>query len=84
MLMNLESRAIITEDIGRQILATGKRISPAELCRQVDEMTADDLQRVATAMLNTPLTVAVHGDTTQVPGYDAMAQRIGQQAQLSR
>jgi hypothetical protein len=35
MMMNLESRDIVMEDIGRQILATGKRVSPDELCRQV-------------------------------------------------
>ena len=77
MLMNLESRDIITEDIGRQILATGKRIPPAELCRQVDAMTAADLQRVARSMLNTPLTLAAYGDTQATPKFDAVQQHFG-------
>ena len=77
MMMNLESRDIVMEDIGRQILATGKRVSPDELCRQVDAMTGGDLQRVAKNMLNTPLTLAAYGDTSKMPKYSAVNQHFG-------
>lgn len=32
LMMNLESRPVIFEDVGRQVLATGKRKLPHELC----------------------------------------------------
>lgn len=32
LMMNLESRPVIFEDVGRQVLSTGKRKLPHELC----------------------------------------------------
>ena len=72
MLMNLESRAIVMEDLGRQILANGKHVSAAELCTQVDAMTADDMMRVAKQMLSTEISVVAHGDTKKMPPLDVL------------
>lgn len=58
-------------------MATGKRVPPAELCRQVDAMTADDLQRVAGDLINTQLTLAAYGDTTKLPKYDVISTYFG-------
>ena len=73
MLMNLESRAIVMEDLGRQILANGKHVSAAELCKQVDAMTADDMARVAKEMLSKGVSVVSHGDTMKMPGLDVLS-----------
>ena len=35
LMMNLESRPVIFEDVGRQILATGERKSPLYLCDMI-------------------------------------------------
>ena len=35
LMMNLESRPVIFEDVGRQILATGERKSPQALCDMI-------------------------------------------------
>lgn len=37
LMMNLESRPVIFEDVGRQVLATGKRKLPHELCHLISE-----------------------------------------------
>lgn len=43
--MNLESRAVVLEDIGRQLLMSGKILSGNELCAKVDTVTAADIER---------------------------------------
>lgn len=37
LMMNLESRPVIFEDVGRQVLATGHRKLPHELCALVSK-----------------------------------------------
>lgn len=40
LMMNLESRPVIFEDVGRQVLATGSRKLPHELCGLIREYRA--------------------------------------------
>lgn len=40
LMMNLESRPVIFEDVGRQVLSTGKRKLPHELCTLISEYWA--------------------------------------------
>lgn len=37
LMMNLESRPVIFEDVGRQVLSTGKRKLPHELCELISK-----------------------------------------------
>jgi processing peptidase subunit alpha len=76
LLMNLESRPVLFEDIGRQTLVYGHHIPPAELVKQIGAVTAADLTAVATKMLKTPPSIAVYGDTTAVPRYDLVAKQF--------
>lgn len=39
LMMNLESRPVIFEDVGRQVLATRSRKLPHELCTLIREFT---------------------------------------------
>merc|ERR1712137_811878 len=73
LLMNLESRPILFEDVGRQVLTYGARTPPEELVAQIDAVTAADLINVSKALLKTPPSIAVYGDTTSVPRYDQIA-----------
>lgn len=77
LLMNLESRPVLFEDIGRQVLTYGARTDPAELVAQIEAVTAADLNAAAAAMLKTPPSVVVYGDTTSVPRYDLIAKQFG-------
>jgi processing peptidase subunit alpha len=77
LLMNLESRPVLFEDIGRQVLTYGARTPPEELVLQIEAVTATDLINVSKAMLKTPPSIAVYGDTTSVPRYDQIASQFG-------
>jgi len=76
LLMNLESRPILFEDIGRQVLTYGTRAEPAELVAKIEKVTAADLNKVATDLLKSPPSIVVHGDTTSVPRYDLIAKAL--------
>lgn len=47
LLMNLESRLVELEDLGRQVQVHGKKIGVKEMCAQIDALTVEDLRRVA-------------------------------------
>ena len=76
LLMNLEQRSVLFEDIGRQVLTYGARTAPAELVAQISAVTSDDIGRVASSLLKSPPSVVVVGDTTSVPRYDQVAKML--------
>ncbi|KAI9827823.1 MAG: Mitochondrial-processing peptidase subunit alpha [Thelocarpon impressellum] len=47
LLMNLESRMVELEDLGRQVQVHGRKVGVKEMCRKIDELTVPDLRRVA-------------------------------------
>ncbi|KAI8118961.1 hypothetical protein FF38_10215 [Lucilia cuprina] len=67
LLMNLESRPVVFEDVGRQVLATGHRKRPEHFINEIDKITAADIQRVAKRILATPVSLAARGDIASLP-----------------
>ena len=67
LLMNLEARPVMFEDIGRQVLSSGQRRPPQFFIDCIDKVTADDIVRVARDMLRTRASVAALGDLGQLP-----------------
>lgn len=51
LLMNLESRMVELEDLGRQVQVHGHKIGVKEMCAKIDALTVKDLRRVAKAVL---------------------------------
>ena len=47
LLMNLESRLVELEDLGRQVQVHGRKVGVKEMCDKIDALTVDDLRRVA-------------------------------------
>lgn len=47
LLMNLESRMVELEDLGRQVQVHGHKIGVKEMCQKIDELTVADLRKVA-------------------------------------
>ncbi|ETW09190.1 hypothetical protein H310_01616 [Aphanomyces invadans] len=78
VLMNLESRMILYEDIGRQLLTYGERESPDVICAKVDAVTAADLQRVVREAMEHKPSLVYMGKLTDFPSYDNVAQAIHQ------
>mmetsp|Transcript_8331 Transcript_8331/g.10012 ORF Transcript_8331/g.10012 Transcript_8331/m.10012 type:complete len:481 (-) Transcript_8331:131-1573(-) len=76
MLMKLESRQVLFEDIGRQILTYGKRESPAELCARVDQVTPEGIQKAAKKALSSAVTVAAFGNNSAIPTYEEIAKKF--------
>ncbi|CAN0247784.1 unnamed protein product [Lampetra planeri] len=76
LMMNLESRPVIFEDVGRQVLSTGQRKLPHELCTMIEAVTAQDVQRVARRMLSGKPAVAALGDLSELPPYEHIQQAL--------
>ncbi|KAH5763533.1 hypothetical protein HBI16_167260 [Parastagonospora nodorum] len=47
LLMNLESRMVELEDLGRQVQVHGRKVGVREMCRKIEAVTVEDLRRVA-------------------------------------
>ncbi|KAK4747139.1 hypothetical protein SAY87_026176 [Trapa incisa] len=76
VLMNLESRMIVAEDIGRQILTFGERKPVEHFLNDVDKITLEDITTVARRFLSSPLTMASYGDVANVPTYDSVSRKF--------
>jgi len=76
VLMNLESRAVVAEDIGRQVLTYGARKAPAEFVAEVEKLTAADMAAAVAKLLKTPPTFVASGDLAALPRADAIAKRF--------
>lgn len=47
LLMNLESRMVELEDLGRQVQVHGRKVPVLEMVRKIEQLTVNDLRRVA-------------------------------------
>eukprot|EP00935_MAST-01C_sp_MAST-1C-sp1_P002885 g2885.t1 len=73
VLMNLESRSILFEDIGRQILTYGERESAESICEKIDAVTVDDIMRVGQRAISSVPTIVSYGNLRHMPDYDLVA-----------
>lgn len=74
--LNLELRPIVFEDIARQVLSTGFRRQPKQLIEKIENVTEEDIKRVASKMLATRPTVACLGNLKNLPTYDYIVSKI--------
>ncbi|KAI5001647.1 hypothetical protein ZWY2020_026297 [Hordeum vulgare] len=70
VLMNLESRVIVAEDIGRQLLTYGCRKPIDHFLQCMDELTLDDVTAFSKMLLSSQPTMASYGDVDKVPPYE--------------
>ena len=47
LLMNLESKIVELEDLGRQVLLHGRKVPIEEMVQNIEKLTVDDIKRVA-------------------------------------
>lgn len=52
LLMNLESRMTVLEDLAKQAQVYGKKISALEMCKEIEKLKVADIRRVAKRVLN--------------------------------
>ena len=73
VLTQLESRLVLFEDIGRQVLTYGKREGIAETCKRIDNVSKDDILRTARkALSSAPSISSVGDDISKVPSFDEL------------
>lgn len=77
LLLSLDDTTAIVEDMGRQIVTTGKRLSPEEVFEQVDKITKDDIVMWANYRLkDKPVSIVALGNTASVPSVDYIEQKL--------
>lgn len=89
VMMNLEQRGLLAEDIGRQVLSHGKRLDPAELVRRIQAVTPADISRVMRSALAHPPAFAAVGEADTLLPYDRICgffdnARAGSMSAMSR
>jgi len=71
VLMQMDGTTAICEDIGRQVLTHGRRLSAAEVFMRIDTITPDDVMRVVREHCEDVCpTVACVGQTLNMPDYN--------------
>lgn len=74
--MNLEMRAVMMEDIGRQLILSGKVGTAQEFGKMVDAVTIEDLRQTLWTCLRTNPTVVAYGAIEKVPTYESIRERL--------
>eukprot|EP00557_Chaetoceros_sp_GSL56_P011641 CAMPEP_0176476594 /NCGR_PEP_ID=MMETSP0200_2-20121128/138_1 /TAXON_ID=947934 /ORGANISM="Chaetoceros sp., Strain GSL56" /LENGTH=480 /DNA_ID=CAMNT_0017872279 /DNA_START=191 /DNA_END=1633 /DNA_ORIENTATION=+ len=71
MLMGLDGNANVAEDIGRQLLTYGRRMTPAEIFSRIDAITVDDIKATAGKVINDKdHALAAVGGIHELPDYN--------------
>lgn len=76
ILMNLESRMVVSEDIGRQILTYGERKPVEHFLKAIEEVSPKDITSIAQKLISSPLTMASYGDVLYLPSYDSVSSKF--------
>ncbi|KAH7662451.1 peptidase M16 inactive domain-containing protein [Aphelenchoides avenae] len=76
LMMNLEIRPVMFEDLARQVLINGHRKKPQEYLEKIDKVKNEDIVRIAEKMLVTKPAVVGYGDLRKLPRYEAIDQAV--------
>ncbi|CAM9018107.1 hypothetical protein WICANDRAFT_28604 [Wickerhamomyces anomalus NRRL Y-366-8] len=77
LLLSLDGSTAIAEDIGRQIVTTGKRLSPEEVFQKVDVINKEDVVNWANYRLkDKPVSIAAVGHVSSVPPVSQVTEAL--------
>jgi len=71
VLLQLDGTTSIAEDIGRQILGLGRRLSTSEIYSEIDKVSAKDIRRIIRTHFEDQCpAVSAIGKTEEIPDYN--------------
>jgi len=76
LLMNLESRPVVFEDVARQVLTSGARKESTYYIDAIDQVTPMDIQRVSKRMLRSKPSVAALGTLEKLPLFSDICEAL--------
>lgn len=74
--MNLEMRAVMMEDLGRQLILSGSVGTTQDFAKMIDEVTHADLVAALQHCLAKAPTVVAYGQIERLGSYDAVTKRF--------
>lgn len=84
IMMNLESRAVLLEDLGRQVLVRNKWISSEIFYNLIEKVTVNDIKEVCSLFLNSKPSVAALGNLDDLPTFDEISNAISKRTTLPK
>ncbi|KAJ1675536.1 Mitochondrial-processing peptidase subunit alpha [Spiromyces aspiralis] len=69
LLMNLESRMVQLEDLGRQVQTTGAKVPVETMIEKIDSVTIDRLRKAASELVGRPATLVAQGEVGGLETY---------------
>jgi len=74
--MNLETRGVMMEDVGRQLIMAGRVGTAQEFGRMIDAVTDKDLVDAVRQFIVQKPTVVSYGDIGKVPSYEQISKTL--------
>lgn len=76
LLLSLDGTTAVAEDIGRQIVSTGKRLTPEEVFSAVAAITRDDVVQWCKQRLSGKIALAALGDVGGIPKWQDISTEL--------
>ncbi|VDL78211.1 unnamed protein product [Nippostrongylus brasiliensis] len=80
LMMNLEVRPVMFEDLARQVMGHGYRRKPQEYLDNIDKVTADDIVRVSQRMLAGRPSLVGYGDISKLASMEMLDEAVARRS----
>uniref|UniRef100_A0A1I7XEW0 Alpha-MPP n=1 Tax=Heterorhabditis bacteriophora TaxID=37862 RepID=A0A1I7XEW0_HETBA len=78
LMMNLEIRPVMFEDLARQVIGHNYRRKPQEYMEKIDSISSADIVRIAERMLAGRPSLVGYGDVKKLASYESLDEAVAQ------